>query len=276
MLAELASSPRPSYYSWLASELQGTRTSQKPDARQESKEHAITDPNFKTIFCLISNGYENEGKRLVELMEPDEVNADQRLNVAYRLNELGLYGDAFRFARSAGGEDPFLMYPKAYQLDVEEASKRVGPPQHLLYGLMREESLFDARVISWAGARGVFQLMPSVALEEARKFQIKDLTKEGMLDPKINILLGAQHLKGMLDDVKHPLFAVAAYNAGLDRVKRWEERWKDYEVLDSFIENIPLPETREYVKRVAGSWVNYSLLYSSGAKPFGIKITSRS
>jgi soluble lytic murein transglycosylase len=286
-LEELALSLHPTYYSWLAGELlskeTGVRVKRAAQSIQRTQERPISDANFKTIFCMMDQGFESEAKRLVELIEPGEVQVDQRLNIAHRLNDRGLFADAFRFAQSVVSEGPksknedlrYLMYPKAYSAEVEDASVRVGPPQFLLYGLMREESRYDARAISWAGARGVLQLMPAVAHVEGRKFKRTDLTDEKMLDPKTNILLGAAHLKGMLDDVKHPLFAVAAYNAGLDRVKRWEERLKNYESLDGFIENIPLPETRDYVKRVASAWVNYAELYSSNDKPFSIEITSR-
>lgn len=278
-LEDLAKSRNPTYYSWLAAELlqkegivPGTRAAPQVT---KSSEIEIKDPNFKTLFCMFAKGFEKEAAHYIQLIEPSDVEIANRIPVARKLNELGLFADAFRFAITTSEDDRTLLYPRAYASQVEEASAKVGPSQFLLYGLMREESRFDARAISWAGAHGVLQLMPSVAKEEGRKFKMGELSKENMLDPKINILLGAEHLKGMMNDVKHPLFAVAAYNAGLDRVKRWEQRFQNYEVLDSFVENIPLPETRDYVKRVAGSWVNYSQLYSSNDKPFGIEIRSR-
>lgn len=275
ILSELANAPQPTYYSFMAAQLLQKGRDKKNETVAKNAD-VVSDARFKTIFCMMAKGYVDEGKRLVELMQPADVQPDQRLRIARKLNDLGLYGDAFRFARSVADDDLLLMYPKAYESVVTEASKRLGPPEYLLYGLMREESLFDARAISWAGAHGAFQLMPSVAKEEGRKFKITDLTKEKLLDPKINILLGAQHLKGMLDEVKHPLFAIAAYNAGLGRVKTWEERWKSYEAVDSFVENIPLPETREYVKRVAGAWITYVSVYGGEEKPFGIQIAAGS
>ena len=102
------------------------------------------------------------------------------------------------------------------------------------------------------------------------------LSEEEMLNPKINILLGAEHLRGMLAGLRHPLFAVAAYNAGFNRVKDWEDRFGKIKAIDAFVENIPLPETRNYVKRVATSWVNYSSLYPNKDPLFGLDWAEKS
>ncbi len=280
-LSELANSKQATYYTWLAQNLLSKESIKTAPARVAPKSKASTqdvkDKNFSTIFCLFANGYKDESRYLLSLFETADIQAEQRMIIANKLNEIGEFSDAFRFAHSAPYsneilDNPYLMYPRAFSDSVEDASKRVGPPQFLLYGLMREESRFDPRAISWAGARGVFQLMPEVARSEGSKFKMSKITPEQMLDPKVSILLGSAHLKGMLDGLKHPLFAIAAYNAGMKRAKTWQERWEDYRLVDAFVENIPLPETREYVKRVAGSWVNYAQLYANNDLPFSFEI----
>jgi len=287
ILEDLAKSSNLTFYTWMGKRLLA-RVDEKPVLKSPLTQakplvQPVEDANFKTILCLFASGYKQEARDLVALFEAGEVHPDQRMPIARKLFELREFSDAFRFAQSAlnesatnpGQETLNLMYPQAYAEEIENASTRVGSPQYLLYGLMREESRFDARAISWAGARGAFQLMPNVARAEAARFKMKDLSLEQMLDPKVSILLGSAYLKGILDDFKHPLFAVAAYNAGVKRVKTWEQRWGDYKAIDAFVENIPLPETREYVKRVGSAWLNYARLYGNNESPFSFEISER-
>lgn len=287
ILEDLAKSSNLTFYTWLGKRLLA-RVDEKPMLKSPLMQakavvQPVEDANFKTILCLFSTGYKQEARDLMSLIEPGDVHPDQRMPIARKLFELREFSDAFRFAQNALNESAVnpsedtltLMYPRAYAEEIENAASRVGSPQYLLYGLMREESRFDARAISWAGARGVFQLMPHVARAEGARFKMKDLSLEQMLDPKVSILLGSGYLKGILDDFKHPLFAVAAYNAGVKRVRTWEQRWDDYRAIDGFVENIPLPETREYVKRVGSAWLNYAHLYGNNDSPFSFEISER-
>ena len=84
-------------------------------------------------------------------------------------------------------------------------------------------------VTSWAGARGLCQLMPATAKEEAQiaKMNLTDLNQ--LFEPKTNTLLGAQHLKRRLDLLKHPFLAIAAYNAGPGNVRKWRRSLNDYD-----------------------------------------------
>lgn len=272
-LQSIVDSGQTTFYSWLAAGILDKTGNRKPNERAPQNINPAKGrqveiaPIFETVFCLVQHGYEQYAKRFIELLEPLEVKDEERIEIARKLSKYGLYNDAYRFANSSVAateqERMQLLYPKAYEETVKEAAEKVGISRDLVFGLMREESRFDARAVSWAGARGLLQLMPAVANIEARKFKMGELSQEDMLDPKINILLGAEHLKGMRDGLKHPLLAIAAYNAGFARVKSWTEKFQKIRALDTFVENIPLPETRNYVKRVTASWLNYSLLYSS-------------
>lgn len=287
ILEDLARNSNLTFYGWLGKSILA-RVDEKPLQKLPLGQakpvvQPIEDSNFKSIICMFTSGYKQEARDLVALFEAGDVHPDQRMPIARKLFELREFSDAFRFAQSALNESATnpseetlnLMYPRAYAEEIENAAAKVGSPKYLLYGLMREESRFDARAISWAGARGVFQLMPHVARAEGARFKMKDLSLEQMLDPKVSILLGSGYLKGILDDFKHPLFAVAAYNAGVKRVKTWEQRWADYQAIDGFVENIPLPETREYVKRVGSAWLNYARLYGNNDSPFSFEISER-
>ena len=124
---------------------------------------------------------------------------------------------------------------------------------------MREESLFQCTARSYVGAQGLMQLMPATASMVRRKLDIpigNDLT-----DPRNNILLGSTYLRDMKDYFEDQLpLAIMAYNAGPGNVNKWLRNFGDKE-LDEFIENIPLDETRNYVKRVMRSMQVYGSFY---------------
>ena len=94
----------------------------------------------------------------------------------------------------------------------------MGLPDHIVYGLVREESYFDADVISNAGAVGLSQLMPSTASSVARGLGI---VNPDLRDPTTNLTIGIRHFKDLTTDVDSMTKALLAYNAGLTRVRQW-------------------------------------------------------
>jgi soluble lytic murein transglycosylase len=142
-----------------------------------------------------------------------------------------------------------------YLFPVRAIPKGAGPEQALLLAVIRQESAFDVKAVSPAGALGLMQLMPFTAKHMAKtlktRFRKNDLTK----DPNYNIQLGRAYLQELLDffDQSYVL-TIAAYNAGPDRVNQWIRLYgdpRDYgvDVVD-WIETIPFSETRNYVQRV--------------------------
>jgi soluble lytic murein transglycosylase len=128
---------------------------------------------------------------------------------------------------------------------------------------MREESALDPHALSWAGALGLTQLMPTTAWEVAASLKIRRPTQAQLLDPDLNIRIGATYLSGLVGQFKGvKQHAVASYNAGPSAVNRWRKEQPQAEV-DEWVENIPLTETRGYVKRVLRSYNTYKLLYGS-------------
>jgi soluble lytic murein transglycosylase len=142
-----------------------------------------------------------------------------------------------------------LLYPQPYAEFVESGAQRSGLEPTLLYGLMRQESLFRADAGSAAGALGLMQLMPDTARRTAQLAGLPAPHREDLFDPQTNITLGAAHLRSLVDRFNgHLVVALAGYNAG----SRAAERWLPERPLDSdiWVENIPYNETREYVQRV--------------------------
>ncbi|HYV88577.1 MAG TPA: lytic transglycosylase domain-containing protein [Candidatus Polarisedimenticolia bacterium] len=164
-----------------------------------------------------------------------------------------------------GREDYAVMVAKAahtkgvemidYLFPLRAIPKGQGPEPALLLAVIRQESAFDVKAVSSAGALGLMQLMPFTAKHVAKtlktKYRPKDLVKDG----DYNIRLGRAYLQELLEffDQSYVL-AVAAYNAGPDRVNQWIQAFgdpRDYgvDVVD-WVETIPLSETRNYVQRV--------------------------
>jgi soluble lytic murein transglycosylase-like protein len=150
-----------------------------------------------------------------------------------------------------------LYYPRGYGTLLEQLAAGAGIPDHVLYGLVREESYFDADVVSNAGAVGLSQLMAATAAPVARTLKIED---PDLKDPSTNLAIGVRHLKDLLSNVDSPTKALLAYNAGLSRVRQWERAAPGLPA-DLFIESVPIAETRGYVRKILVSSVMYAFLY---------------
>jgi len=130
--------------------------------------------------------------------------------------------------------------------------------------VIRQESAFDAAAVSPAGARGLMQLMPATARRVARQEGVRYVRDRLTRDPAYNLRLGGAYLAGLLADQDGSyILALAAYNAGPTRARRWirafgDPRESDTDAID-WIESIPLSETRDYVQRVMENLQIYRL-----------------
>ncbi|WP_394727528.1 lytic transglycosylase domain-containing protein [Altererythrobacter sp. GH1-8] len=141
----------------------------------------------------------------------------------------------------------------------------------MVHAISRQESEFDRTRVSHAGARGVMQLMPGTAREQAGKIGMHYMSADLTADPLYNIRLGDGYFKRMLDyyDGSYPL-AFGAYNAGPGRVNQWIRMNGDPRTgaidYQTWIEKIPANfETRYYIMRVLGNAVTYSNMYPDKA-----------
>jgi len=139
-----------------------------------------------------------------------------------------------------------------------------SPEPALVLAVIRQESAFDGRVISRAGARGLMQLMPATAHLVAKKIKLPYQRARLTEDTGYNMQLGRAYLGQLLEDFEgSTAMALAAYNAGPHRVERWikafgDPRRPDVDPVD-WIERIPFSETRNYVQRVLEGQVVYRL-----------------
>jgi soluble lytic murein transglycosylase len=161
-----------------------------------------------------------------------------------------LYDVAVATATSFGiFNDYELLYPRPYREEIEAAAKLTDVDRALLYGMLRQESMFRPDAASLAGALGVAQLTYATARATAQRWKLPAPKRADLFDAGIGITLGAARLAELLEqfDAELPA-ALGAYNAGDGAASRWlPEKPIDSDV---WIENIPYDETRAYVRRV--------------------------
>jgi soluble lytic murein transglycosylase len=158
-----------------------------------------------------------------------------------------------------------LRFPLAYQQDIKQQSTHYHVPEALVYAIIRQESAFREDVISFAGAHGLMQLMPSTAKWISKLHHIPYQDKKQLFTSFKNIHLGVAYLQQLAKHFhNHPLFMVAAYNAGPKQVNHWLQS-QPHEQSDIWIETIPYYETRNYLKSVMSFYLVYQ--YRLGQKP---------
>ncbi len=183
----------------------------------------------------------------------DGMDAGQRAAVAQLAADLGRPHMAVRLAKDAAARG-IILADQYYPLhDMIETDWPV--PTELALAIARQESEFNPRAVSPAGARGLMQLMPATAREVAGQLNIPYEAGDLTADPLYNARLGTAYLARMLDAWDGSIIlAAAAYNAGPGRVRQWLETYGDPRTdavgpVD-WIEGIPFEETRNYVMRV--------------------------
>jgi soluble lytic murein transglycosylase len=141
----------------------------------------------------------------------------------------------------------------------------------MVHAISRQESQFADNAVSYAGARGMMQLMPRTAEEQANKIGIQYMSASLVNDPAYNVRLGDAYFQRMLRyyNGSYPL-AVAAYNAGPGNVNKWLRQNGDPRTgaVDwlRWIEEIPYFETKNYVQRVLENAVVYDAINPSRAR----------
>ena len=206
-----------------------------------------TYPFFKKIFELSSE----DNEKLFILEE------------AYKLENKSIVGKLSKKLK-----EPSIKY--SYPEIVEFIPKKFQnskPTVALIHSIVHQESNFSINAYSSAGARGLMQLMPFTAKKVAQDLKIKYFKNRLTTNPQYNILLGTTYINEMLVKFKNSLpLALAAYNAGPNRVKIWLKRYGDprsgkISYVD-WIESIPITETRFYVQKVLSNLRIYQKKYN--------------
>ena len=160
-------------------------------------------------------------------------------------------------------DDDFLrlLFPNPYFDKIQKHNRGLDP--YLVLSLIRQESAFNPAARSSAGARGLMQLMPATARQLKKRIKTRQLK-----NPDLNLQLGIKYLKRLIGKYDGNLiYALAGYNAGESKVKKWrEEIFSDDNPL-SIIEMIPYRETRNYVKLIYRNYFFYQSLYPKDTLP---------
>ena len=158
-----------------------------------------------------------------------------------------------------------VLFPQPYWSDLVANSQKNGLDPFLVASLIRQESEFNAGVVSHANAWGLMQLLPSVGKSMAKKEGLKGFNANQLLNPTVNLQLGTRNLRLVLDRFGgQPEYALAAYNAGDVPVRQWMAAG-NYQDIAEFVESIPYTETREYVQAILRNREIYRALYATGA-----------
>lgn len=164
-----------------------------------------------------------------------------------------------------------ILFPKSYWNDLTRYSKANDLDPYLVASLIRQESEFNAQAVSYANAWGLMQLLPPVGKKLAKEVRMPHFTQDQLTDPTINLQLGTRYFKHMVDDFGGQVeYALAAYNAGSDRVKAWQGQGP-YRDIHEFVESIPFTQTREYVQAIMRNATVYRLLYSNAVETARVK-----
>jgi soluble lytic murein transglycosylase len=143
-----------------------------------------------------------------------------------------------------------ILFPEPWWETIKSESAKNNLDPYLVASLIRQESEFNPSAVSRANAFGLMQLLPAVGKEMAREEGISHFETFQLLDPVTNIRLGARDLRKTLDRFGGVTeYALAAYNAGGERVVDWQAAGP-YEGMDEFVESIPFTQTREYVESI--------------------------
>ena len=229
--------------------------------------------NAALIEALLAAGMYDEA--IAELRQLQAAGGGSPLvdaTLAYALNRQGKLRPAITAMRRAypqfmaeGGEAlPQEILTVIFPIDhwdlIQSHAARRGLDRFLVAALIAQESTFQADIKSAANAWGLMQIIPATGRRYAASLGIRPFSTSRLVDPETNVRIGTTYFADLLKRFGDAAPALAAYNAGEQRVSRWlaDRPGTDR---DEFIDDIPFPETQNYVKRIIGTAEDYRRLY---------------
>ncbi len=205
-------------------------------------------------FMLL--GRENDAKRqwwhALSQLDKNDYPAAAKLAQQWQWDEVAI----FTIAKVKYWDDVELRFPLSYSDKIHENAELQDLNPVILYGLIRRESAFNKDARSPSGAVGLMQIMPRTGQQIAKDLNERWSGKNSLYDPVKNLKYGSYYYQKLLNQFNgHYALALAAYNAGPNRVKKWLP--SESISADVWIETIPFRETREYVTTV----LVYTMIY---------------
>ena len=218
---------------------------------------------YKLVHLLYELDKDKYTKHIFRYLALDNIDKGSEILSAQLATDISRYDFAIQISKIASYEKRFhnkYNYP-VINTPSYVAGRKI-PDQALILAVIRQESEFDSKANSYAGAKGMMQLMTYTAKVVAKQAKLPYSKSRLTQDPEYNIKLGSHYLAGLIleYDGSYP-FAIAAYNAGPKRVRYWKKlnknpQKKQIDYVD-WIELIKFKETRNYVQRVLENYNVY-------------------
>ena len=228
---------------------------------------------FKATEIILLYGDRNKAKSFVTALlkvcnTPGEFQLVARLSKNYDRADLAIKTSNYGKNRNIN------LYHFGYPTVSYKQIK--GIEEELVYAVIRQESIFNIKAHSRAGARGLMQLMPNTAKKVSKKIKLQYAKSKLKSNPQYNVTLGSYYLKSLIDEYDSYLLALVGYNAGPRRINKWIKKFGDPRKKNVdpviWIEQIPIKETRLYVKKVLS---NLQIYRQKNQKSKNKKIISR-
>lgn len=252
---------RDGYYAILGCIRAGSELKRVSFTREDSD--AVDPDLFKRYDLLRELGMRDEALRELKALIRGVDGREDILLFSKKLQDIGEFKSSISVATRLpyNEETHDLVYPVAYWDVIEKTGKRFGVDPFYILSIAREESRLDPEARSIAGAVGLMQLMPDTATMVSRSLKRPVSDNEEFYDIETNIVLGSYYLKTLQNRFGSLILATAAYNAGGRAVERWLTEMPS-SASDEFVEEIPFPETQNYVKKVLSTLYQYVRAYS--------------
>ena len=244
-----------SFYGLLANRALGVEIEfawEPPTLTEHDMETAMGIPEVVRAIALAEVGRIGNAEKEIRRLRPESNPALGKAMLALA-TRIGLPATQLRVARSLAAADGRRHDGGLYPLPVWTPEGGFTVDRALLFALMRQESAFNVRAKSNAGARGLMQLMPRTASFIARDNRIHRSRREFLFQPEFNIELGQKYVlhllaeQGIGDDL---MLAIAAYNGGPGNLRKWLRRTGFNNDPLLFKEALPARETRHFIEAV--------------------------
>ncbi len=227
------------------------------------------DVDFRMAVALGTSGNTVRARKIWRFLNSG-MSGGELLAAAKLAEDEGWYLGSINAADRAAAEAPSheLRFPVPHLDTVRGYTDRFGVDPAFAYAIMRQESRFNPRALSSAGARGLMQVMPATGRAVARKHGYTRYNTSRLFLLETNVIIGTRYIADLHGSVgQDPILVAATYNAGPKNVNRWRRSSRGVDKL-AFIETIPFTETRLYVKHVMANMAHYDLRFDSAIKPW--------
>lgn len=260
-----------SFYGFLAADYVGKpyQFGNKPIfAMSNELENLANEGDFKVVAELRFFNRDMEAERqwwyAIKKLSKDRLTIAAKLAQQWHWDQVAIA----TLVKADYWDDLSIRFPVYYAGQVQNNASMHDLDPAIVFGLIRQESIFNKNAESAVGARGLMQLMPKTGMQIAHELKEKWLSDNSLFNPDVNVRYGAFYYKKLLKQFRgHFALATAAYNAGAGRVAKWLPNTAAVPA-DVWIETIPFKETRKYVTSV----LSYAIIYQQLMQRSGLKI----